>query len=529
LKHQTDAKAQVTTMVYDKLGRMTIRSEPDLTSKWFYDSYPTSAPEWDSSLLSGLSGNCSKGIGKLCYASASNNYRRLNTYETDRGRERELSVKIDTTDTPYTVSKTYDNYGRLDEITYPTGFKVRQFYTSRGYLLKVQRSDAGGSTVFWQATAMNAAGGVTAETLGNGITTTTRAYDTLMRLTNVSSVSGTTTIQNQSYSYDRVGNITQRVDAVKSITETLMYDNLNRLIDVSGPNLPGRTFDNDEIGNITYKTDVGAYTYPSSGSSSVRPHAVTSVAYSGTANSITANYGYDNNGNLYTASGTIYPASGSAASFSRTLTYLSFNLPSTVSETRAGATTTYEYKYNGEHERVKLVATRPTDTLTSIYLHPAAPHPAVIEAYYKDYVEEFPGILNAGWGFTVEAATQAIRLVLSRVFETYPKLRVILGHLGESLPFSLWRINHALSHGGERGVTFRDLFCEHFYITTSGNFSNPALLCSVMELGVDRILFSVDYPFENNLAGAKWMENVPLCAEDRDKILHGNAARLLKL
>ena len=164
-----------------------------------------------------------------------------------------------------------------------------------------------------------------------------------------------------------------------------------------------------------------------------------------------------------------------------------------------------------------------------IYLHPAAPHPAVIEAYYKDYVEEFPGILNAGWGFTVEAATQAIRLVLSRVFETYPKLRVILGHLGESLPFSLWRINHALSHGGERGVTFRDLFCEHFYITTSGNFSNPALLCSVMELGVDRILFSVDYPFENNLAGAKWMENVPLCAEDRDKILHGNAARLLKL
>lgn len=164
-----------------------------------------------------------------------------------------------------------------------------------------------------------------------------------------------------------------------------------------------------------------------------------------------------------------------------------------------------------------------------IYLHPAAPHPAVIEAYYKEYAADFPQLLSAGWGFTVETATQAIRLVLSGIFGTYPKLKIIVGHLGESLPFSLWRINAALSRAGNRSIPFRELFCEHFYITTSGNFSNPALLCSVMEMGVDRILFSVDYPFVDNPPGVSWMQDVPLCAADREKIFHGNAARLLKL
>src|SRR6266480_2406169 len=65
-----------------------------------------------------------------------------------------------------------------------------------------------------------------------------------------------------------------------------------------------------------------------------------------------------------------------------------------------------------------------------IYFHPAAPHPAVIEAYYKEYVQSVPTILSAGWGFTVETATTALRLVLSGVFQQYPKLKVILGHLG---------------------------------------------------------------------------------------------------
>jgi 2,3-dihydroxybenzoate decarboxylase len=164
-----------------------------------------------------------------------------------------------------------------------------------------------------------------------------------------------------------------------------------------------------------------------------------------------------------------------------------------------------------------------------LYVHPAAPHSAVVDAYYKDYVKDFPAILNAAWGFTVETATQGIRLVLSGVFDAYPDLKIILGHMGEGLPFLLWRIDHALSRPGNRRISFREQFSRHFYITTSGNFSTPALLCSMMELGVDRILFSVDWPFVQNVPGTKWMSELQLSAEDKTKILSGNAKRLLKM
>jgi 2,3-dihydroxybenzoate decarboxylase len=164
-----------------------------------------------------------------------------------------------------------------------------------------------------------------------------------------------------------------------------------------------------------------------------------------------------------------------------------------------------------------------------IYLHPAVPHRAVIDAYYRDYLEQFPGLMTAAWGFTVETATQGIRLVLSGVFEAYPRLKIILGHLGESLPFSAWRIDMALARPGNRSSAFRDCFREHFWITTSGNFSTPALMCCLLEMGADRIMFSVDYPFVPNPPGVRWMEGLPVSPEDKQKILSGNAKRLLRI
>ena len=128
-------------------------------------------------------------------------------------------------------------------------------------------------------------------------------------------------------------------------------------------------------------------------------------------------------------------------------------------------------------------------------------------------------VIRAAWGFTVETATQGIRLVLSGVFDAYPYVKIILGHMGEGLPFLLWRIDHALSRPGNRSVSFREQFSQHFYITTSGNFSNPALLCCVMELGIDRILFSVDWPFVANMPAVKWIETVPLSDEDTTRLL----------
>jgi 2,3-dihydroxybenzoate decarboxylase len=164
-----------------------------------------------------------------------------------------------------------------------------------------------------------------------------------------------------------------------------------------------------------------------------------------------------------------------------------------------------------------------------IYLHPAIPHPDVIAAYYKDYAKDYPVLLRAAWGYTVEAATQAIRLCLSGVFEKHDRLKFILGHLGEGLPFLLWRIDNGLARPGQKPVRFRDTFSRHFHITTSGFFSDPALLLCVQEMGIDRILFAVDYPFEANAPGPAWLARVPLCDEDKAKIASGNAKRLLKM
>ena len=164
-----------------------------------------------------------------------------------------------------------------------------------------------------------------------------------------------------------------------------------------------------------------------------------------------------------------------------------------------------------------------------IYLHPSTPHPAVIDAYYKDYLKDFRNLGTSAWGYTVEAATQAIRMVLSGVFDAYPRLKIILGHLGETLPFLVWRVDQSLSRPGQKRLGFRNVFCNNFYVTTSGNFSNPALLCCVMEMGIDRIMFGVDWPLVKNLLATRWMETVPLCDEDKVKILSGNAKRLLRM
>ncbi len=164
-----------------------------------------------------------------------------------------------------------------------------------------------------------------------------------------------------------------------------------------------------------------------------------------------------------------------------------------------------------------------------IYLHPSVPDPTVAKIYYEKYLEDFPMVIRAAWGFTVETATIAIRLVLGGVFERHPKMNLVLGHFGETLPFVLWRIDQALKRPGAKPMDFRKVFSSNFHVTTSGNFSNPALLCTMMEIGIDRILFAIDFPFVENPDGMNWIPNLPICEEDKIKLLSGNAQRLLKL
>lgn len=182
-----------------------------------------------------------------------------------------------------------------------------------------------------------------------------------------------------------------------------------------------------------------------------------------------------------------------------------------------------------DHPRFLPIFERAAALDVPLYLHPSNPHPDVVRAYYSDYAKDHPMLVRAAWGYTVETATQAIRLVLGNVFEKHPTLKIVLGHLGETLPFLLERIDESLSRNSKFGRSFRQKFCRHFYVTTSGNFSTPALLCSIMELGIDRVLFSVDWPYIENDKGVEWMARVPLSQDDKDKILFGNAKQLLRL
>jgi 2,3-dihydroxybenzoate decarboxylase len=120
-------------------------------------------------------------------------------------------------------------------------------------------------------------------------------------------------------------------------------------------------------------------------------------------------------------------------------------------------------------------------------------------------------------------------MILSGLFDAYPNLKIIVGHMGEGLPFLVDRIDEALKRPGNKPISFKEVFASHFYITTSGHFSTPALLCALLELGIDRILFSVDWPFVENEPGMKWMETVPLSAEDKEKMFNRNARKLLRL
>jgi 2,3-dihydroxybenzoate decarboxylase len=160
-----------------------------------------------------------------------------------------------------------------------------------------------------------------------------------------------------------------------------------------------------------------------------------------------------------------------------------------------------------------------------IYIHPGPPHRAVVDAYFKDY----PTMDGAGLGFTFETAAHAIRLSICGLFDKYPKLRLILGHMGEGLPFLLWRCDMALSRDKNLKKKFRDYFREHFYITTSGNFSHPALLCTAMEMSTDRIIFAVDWPYASNMEAREFIDTAPLSPHDKEKILYHNVAKLLRL
>lgn len=162
-----------------------------------------------------------------------------------------------------------------------------------------------------------------------------------------------------------------------------------------------------------------------------------------------------------------------------------------------------------------------------IYLHPRDPLP-----HQQVIYEGHPGLMGPAWAWGFETATHALRLILSGLFDRFPKLRIVLGHLGEMLPFSISRTESRLTASGNKSSLNKplgDYFRENFYISTSGNFRTQALIDCLLEVGADRILFAVDYPYEPTDRACGWFDQCPISEADRVKIGRLNARRLFRL
>ncbi|HVB97832.1 MAG TPA: amidohydrolase family protein [Candidatus Dormibacteraeota bacterium] len=166
-----------------------------------------------------------------------------------------------------------------------------------------------------------------------------------------------------------------------------------------------------------------------------------------------------------------------------------------------------------------------------VYLHPAPPPDPVRQAYFSGLPGDLAFFLStAAWGWHAETGLHVLRLIVSGLFDRFPGLQVIIGHMGENLPFSLARADTILARSRsplQRRVA--EYAFQHLHLTTSGYFTLPPLLCALQVFGADRILFSVDYPYSRNAQGRAFLDALPLSPADLNKIAHANAERLLKL
>jgi 2,3-dihydroxybenzoate decarboxylase len=161
------------------------------------------------------------------------------------------------------------------------------------------------------------------------------------------------------------------------------------------------------------------------------------------------------------------------------------------------------------------------------YLHPREPLPSREPIY-----EGHPWLLGPVWAFAAETAVHALRLMCSGLFDRHPRLTMILSHLGEGLPYNAWRIDHRLRkmpQGLPARRTITEYLRSNVFLTTSGNFRTPTLMDAIAEVGTDRVLFSVDYPFEETADAAEWFDRAPIAERDRISIGRDNAVRLFKL
>lgn len=328
---QKDAKNQIAEIYYDQLGRMTKREGADLVGEWAFDS-------------------SAHGIGKLAQSTASNGYQKSLTYDA-WGRLVQSSTLIDGTN--YVISTDYDVADRVQSVTYPSGLKYQNTYDTNGYLVQVQDATAGAPShpVYWLAGARDEEGRITHEVLGNGIHTERSYYPDSGRVNTIQagpvvSSSLQPTVQNDSYSFNPLGNLTSRNQLVaeNSFSEFYEYDDLNRIKLSHASNGAHRMIEYDAIGNLKKRSDVGTYSYTGCGGT----HRVCSI--SGTLNT---SFSYDANGNMTSGNG-------------RTYTWASFNMPASI----VRGSGSESFLYDPDHERVRRTSVDNGQTTVITYLNP---------------------------------------------------------------------------------------------------------------------------------------------------------------
>jgi len=161
------------------------------------------------------------------------------------------------------------------------------------------------------------------------------------------------------------------------------------------------------------------------------------------------------------------------------------------------------------------------------YLHPRDMMPC-----NKGFIEGHPWLAGAAWTFGVETATHTLRLLCSGLFDRHPKIKYILGHLGETLPFCIWRADARMKKEKRGAPAKRPLYeymSENFWFTTSGQFRTPALWNTMMEFSSSRVLFATDFPFEEVGEACEWFDNCSIGDTDKYLIGRKNSIDLFKL
>ncbi len=166
-----------------------------------------------------------------------------------------------------------------------------------------------------------------------------------------------------------------------------------------------------------------------------------------------------------------------------------------------------------------------------IYIHPHLPPRSVFDAYYAGLpASAGVAISTAGWGWHSETAIHVLRMVLAGTFDKHRKLKIIIGHMGEGLPLMLARLDDvAAIHSKHLSRPISETILEHVWLTTSGLFTQPPLLACLQTFGLDRVMYSVDYPYAHNEQGKKFLSECSFSPADMAKFCHGTADKLLKL